>query len=52
MSDDIFKVPTIQARNKIDKTSSSTAGKIVDKYIQDAKEEIKKEKRKLSSEEF
>ncbi len=52
MSDDIFKVPTIQARNKTDKTSSSTAGKIVDKYIQDAKEEIKKEKRKLSSEEF
>ena len=50
-SEDIFKVPSIQVQPK--KTSTKRkAGKIVDEFIKDAKDEIKREKKKLSSEEM
>ncbi len=51
MSENIFKVPSIQVTRKSSHTSQKP-GKIVDQYIKDAKEEIKKEKRKLASEEM
>ena len=50
-SEDIFKVPSIQIMKKTTSTTKKP-GKIVDQYIKDAKEEIKKEKRSLASEEM
>ena len=52
-SDDIFKVPDLQYTNiKNAKNIKTRPGKIVDKYIEDAKKEIKKEKKKFKSEEM
>tara|TARA_Y100000310_G_scaffold339301_2_gene431590 strand:+ start:315 stop:506 length:192 start_codon:yes stop_codon:yes gene_type:complete len=51
-SEDIFKVPSIQVQHKRSEAQKNKPGKIVDKYIKDAKEEIRKEKRKLSNEEI
>ena len=50
-SEDIFKVPSLHT---VKKTTNTTVkpGKIVDQYIRDAKEEIKKEKRTLANEEM
>ena len=50
-SEDIFKVPSIQIHSK-PAAPKSKAGKIVDKFIKDAIEEVKKEKKKLASEEM
>ena len=53
-SDEVFRLPQgllsrSMTKSKVD---SSKPGKIVDKYIRDAKQEIKKEKEKLRSEEI
>lgn len=50
-SEDIFKVPSIQIHSKPAETKTK-AGKIVDEFIKDAKEEVRKEKKKLASEEM
>lgn len=50
-SEDIFKVPSIQIQSK-PTVSKAKAGKIVDEFIKDAKEEVKREKKKLASEEM
>jgi putative FmdB family regulatory protein len=50
-SEDIFKVPSITVQ-KPQVNKGKKAGKIVDQYIKDTKEEIRKEKRKLASEEM
>ena len=54
-SEDVVRNPPLSHNNVVKTTSSSTAkskpGTIVDKYISDAKEEIRKEKIKLRSEE-
>ena len=50
-SEDIFKVPSLQTIKKTT-TTTKKPGKIVDQYIKSAKEEIKKEKRSLASEEI
>tara|TARA_Y100001970_G_C13736686_1_gene604171 strand:+ start:283 stop:501 length:219 start_codon:yes stop_codon:yes gene_type:complete len=51
-SEDIFKVPSIQTQARNTSTQNKKPGKIVDKYIEDTKKEIKKEKRRLASEEI
>ncbi len=50
-SENIFKLPSlsIEAHRRI---HSSRAGKIVDKYIKDVKEEVKQDKRKLKEREI
>ena len=48
---DVFKIPSIGER-KIVTTNNKKPGKIVDKYIEDVKKEIKKEKIKIKSEEL
>jgi len=54
-SDDVARKPSLSHNNVVKTTTtsskSSKPGKIVDKYISDAKEEIKKEKSRLRSEE-
>jgi len=54
-SDDVVRKPSLSHNNIVKTTTtsskSSKPGKIVDKYISDAKEEIKKEKSRLRSEE-
>lgn len=52
MSENVFKVPSIGDKTPEESSSSPRTGKIVDKYIKDAKEEIRAEKKKLSSEEM
>ena len=52
-SSEIFKVPNIALNStKTNNTQAQRAGKIVDNYIKDAKEEIKKEKKNMKSEEM
>ena len=49
-SENVFKLPSLsenKVTNKINK-----AGKIVDQYIEDAKQELKKEKKSLKTEEL
>ena len=43
-SEDIFKVPSLSIIEKNYNRTTSKAGTVVDKYIKDAKEELKKEK--------
>jgi len=54
MSEDVFRLPPAGLTGISNKKedSSNRPGKIVDEYIKDAKEEIKKEKKKLKSEEM
>ena len=49
-SEDVFKLPSI-SENKVIK-STNKPGKIVDQYIKDAKQELKKEKKSLKTEEL
>ena len=53
-SEDVFRVPSeIILANKTDSDSSNQKpGKIVDDYIKEASEEIKKEKKRRQSEEL
>ena len=50
-SENVFRRPSLSTV-PIKSSSSDKPGKIVDKYIEDAKSEIKKEKQKLKSEEL
>lgn len=54
-SEDVVRNPPLSHNNVVKTTTAPTGnskpGKIVDKYISDAKEEIRKEKIKLRSEE-
>ena len=50
-SDNIFREPNLTEK-KVEGNSIKKAGKIVDKYIEDAKSEIKKEKQKLRTEQL
>ena len=50
-SDNIFREPNLTEK-KVEGNSTKKAGKIVDKYIEDAKSEIKKEKQKLRTEQL
>ena len=50
-SEDVFKVPSLSDKVKISPTNHRP-GKIVDDYIEKTKEEVKKEKKKLKSEEM
>jgi putative FmdB family regulatory protein len=52
MSEHVFKVPSIGDKAPEESNSPQRTGKIVDKYIKDAKEEVRAEKKKLSSEEM
>ena len=49
-SDDVFRLPSLLEKNNI--TSSTKTGKIVNDYIEEAKKDIKKYKKDLSSEEL
>ena len=51
-SENIFKLPNILAKNIKSKNSSGPPGKIVDRYIEQAKQDINSEKRRLKSEEL
>tara|TARA_B100000073_G_scaffold347852_1_gene363636 strand:+ start:1642 stop:1899 length:258 start_codon:yes stop_codon:yes gene_type:complete len=53
-SDDIFKVPSLEYTSQNNRKSESPkkVGKVVDDYIRDAKEEIKKEKKSLKKQEL
>lgn len=51
-SEFVFKVPSIGESAPTTTSSDPKVGKVVDKYIEDAKNDIKKEKKKLSSEEL
>ena len=51
-SSNIFREPQGKLVKSFEKSESQKPGKVVDKYIEDAKQEIKKEKRKLKSEEL
>lgn len=52
-SSEIFKVPHITLNStKTSSTQTQRIGKVVDDYIRDAKEEIKKEKKNMKSEEM
>ena len=52
-SDDVFRLPSeVSVPRKEDNNKTSAPGKIVDKYIEDTKREIKEEKKKLSSKEL
>tara|TARA_B100000085_G_scaffold218006_1_gene202599 strand:+ start:6420 stop:6680 length:261 start_codon:yes stop_codon:yes gene_type:complete len=52
-SEHVFRLPALADTNIKNKTfSKSKVGSVVDKYIKDAKEEIKTEKKKLKSEEM
>jgi putative FmdB family regulatory protein len=48
---DIFKVPSLSLAKSLPATNNR-AGKVVDDYIRDVKQEIKEEKTKLKSEEL
>ena len=47
ISDDIFKVPSVEYTGKSPESRPKKTGKIVDEYIKDVKEEVKKEKDSL-----
>jgi putative FmdB family regulatory protein len=49
-SENIFKLPSLSENKATKKTNK--AGKIVDQYIKDAKQELKKEKKSLKIEEL
>ena len=49
-SENIFKLPSLSENKALKKTNK--AGKIVDQYIKDAKQELKKEKKSLKTEEL
>ncbi len=49
-SESIFKVPSLSKNNIF--SGANRPGKVVDKYIKDAKQEIQREKIKLKSEEM
>tara|TARA_R110000787_G_scaffold107167_1_gene214984 strand:- start:494 stop:685 length:192 start_codon:yes stop_codon:yes gene_type:complete len=51
-SEDIFKVPSVEYTSKKETDGPHRIGKVVDEYIKDVKEEIKLEKKSLSSEEL
>jgi len=51
-SKNIFKIPSINVINNNKTVGQPRAGKVVDKYISDTKEDIKREKKKLSSREL
>lgn len=53
-SDDVFRLPPagITGISQKSEGSKSKPGKVVDEYIKDAKEEVKREKKKLKSEEM
>jgi len=51
-SESIFKVPSIEYTGKKTEATPKKTGKIVDEYIKDAKEEIKKEKDSLKNREL
>ena len=52
-SDEVYRIPNeINLPSDKNSNSPSKPGKIVDKYIEEAKEEIKKEKKRLKSEEM
>ena len=48
-SSNIFRVPALLAKSPGSNHTKHTTGMVVDKYIKDAKEEIKKDKKSLSS---
>ena len=50
-SSNVFREPNIGSK-KSTGTTTATPGKIVDKYIKEAKEEVRAEKQKLKSEEM
>tara|TARA_B100001094_G_C17817093_1_gene616642 strand:- start:155 stop:403 length:249 start_codon:yes stop_codon:yes gene_type:complete len=50
-SEDVFRKPSLNQKSVSHKSTEKT-GKVVDKYIEDAKSEIKKEKQRLKSEEL
>ena len=50
-SKNVFKVPSI-ADSQIQPALSTKPGKIVDEYIKDTRQEIKKEKQKLRTQEL
>ena len=50
-SEKIFKVPNV-LRSKKNNFSNFKPGKLVDEYITQTKEEVKKEKHRLKNEEF
>jgi len=50
-SEDVFRLPQGQLKKTAEPTTKRP-GKVVDKYIEDAKEEIKQEKKKLRAEEL
>ena len=51
-SDNVFRVPSLSEITKREGSSQDRPGKIVDSYIKDVKEEVKKEKDKLKKEEI
>ena len=53
-SEDVFRLPPAGLTGISEKKEESTSkpGKVVDQYIKDAKEEVKREKKKLKSEEM
>ena len=51
-SDDVFRLPQGVSSKGKTHNMPSKPGKIVDKYIKEVKQEIKKEKEKLRSEEL
>ncbi len=52
-SDDVQRVPSeIVLSNIKDDDQAPTTGRIVDKYIEDTKREVKKEKKKLKEQEL
>jgi len=51
-SEHVFKVPSIGEAQKTTTQTGSRAGKVVDKYIEDVKSDIKEEKNRLKSEEL
>jgi putative FmdB family regulatory protein len=50
-SDDVFKIPSL-GETKTSISVSTKPGKIVDEYIRDTAQEIKKEKQKLRTQEL
>lgn len=50
-SDCLFKVPSFSTSKKEEELARKP-GELIEEYMKDAKEEIKKEKKKLKSEEF
>lgn len=50
-SEDVFKIPSL-SETKISIPTASKAGKIVDEYIKDTRQEINKEKQKLRTQEL